>query len=184
LEAGDDRLPPGEVRSRPRNGSELMTISQSDYPSVTDRAGELGVQLPGGLVFLPENFQTAEAGDELRFRGEATTVAKLFRQVGLTIERLGTPDQSAFIHNKSHDWALPIIFVGAELMQQSPDVVRTAIELIRDHVVKLFEGTADKKIKTEVVIEDRRRQRYQKITYEGDAAGLGEVAKLIGRMRR
>jgi len=159
-----------------------MTLTQSDYVSVPARAGALDFALPTSLVFLPENFEAAEVGEELRFRGEATTVAKLLRQAGVPIERLGSSRETAFVHNKSHDWALPVIFVGAELMKQSPDMVGMAIELIRDYVVRLFEGTAEKKIKTEVVIEDRQRKRYHKITYEGDAAGLGELAKLVKRL--
>jgi len=161
-----------------------MTVVQSDFVSVRERAAALGQPLPEGLVFLPENFEKSERGDEMQFRGEATTVTKILRQAGLPVARLGPDDQIAFIHNRSHDWALPVIFIGAELMKQSPDMVGMVIDLIRDYVIGQFRGTSDKKIKTEIVIEDRARKTYRKFTYEGDPAGLDELGRLIKRLKR
>jgi hypothetical protein len=169
------------------NGNEPtipMTIARSNYVSVPARAAALGYTVPDGLVFLPDNFEAAQEGDQLRLQGEATTISKLLRQEGILIERLGPSSETAFIHNRSHDWALPIIFVGAELMKQSPDMIGTAIDVIRDYLIKLFEGTAGKKIKAEIVLEERRGKRYQKITYEGDAEGLSELEKLCKRLIR
>ncbi|THD34440.1 MAG: hypothetical protein E7773_14725 [Sphingomonas sp.] len=90
-----------------------------------------------------------------------------------------------FIHNKSHDWAVPIIFVSAELMKTSPDLIAAAIDLIRDYALSIFKGSgADKRVKLEVVVERNEKRTYQKVTYEGDVAGLGTVADMVTKVHR
>jgi len=163
-----------------------MTITTSAYVAVPARAAELGSIIPAGLVFLPANFESAIPGEDFRFRGEASTVTKLLAVAGIPVNRLSTGQQRpAFIHNHSHDWTLPIIFVGTELLKQSPDILSAALGVIQDYVIDLFKGVTDARtITAEVVIEDRRAQQYKRLTYEGSPEGLRELTGAIKALSR
>src|SRR2546425_3312229 len=56
-----------------------MTIELFEYPSVTERAKELGCQVPTGIAILPRNFDTASTKSELLFESETPTVRILWR---------------------------------------------------------------------------------------------------------
>ncbi len=161
-----------------------MTTTIEDYLPVRARAQDLGCELSGGLVMLPENFGSAVAGDDLHFRSETSTVRKLLRAGGLEAERLRTDrDLTMFVHNRSYDWAVPAIFIGTEVLKADPDVVSVVIDLIRDHMKELFGGaTGGRKVSLEVIVENGRG-RCRKVRYEGDAAGLKEVERIVRSMR-
>lgn len=163
-----------------------MPVTISTFPSVPERAAALGCALPPGLVLLPADFETANPGDEFRFRGEASTVTKLLRNAGVPIARLGPPDHArAFIHNRSQDWVLPVIFIGTELLKQSPDLMSLTLDTIRDYVVDLFKGTAGKRdITAEIVVEDRRNGIYKRLQYSGPPQGLKELSAALKVMSR
>lgn len=160
-----------------------MGINVEPFPSVPVLAAELQCELPTGLVFLPDNFASLNADDDLLFRGEATTVTKVLRGAGLQIEKLGNPARSsAFIHNKSHDWALPIIFVGTELLKNQPDIISLTLTAIQDYVLGLFKGvTRDRKITASIVVEHRKNGKFIKVDYEGEPDGLDAFAKIVKR---
>lgn len=158
-----------------------MTTVTCDFAAVPEQAAKLGFPLPLGLTILPINFETAISGDELRFRGEALTIAKLLHGAGIEVARLGTNEGSeAFVHNKSHEWALPIIFIGSELMKTCPDLISLALSTVQDYVLELFKGMSNgRTIKAEVVIESSKSRKYRKISYEGDPSGLKDFAKVV-----
>ena len=164
-----------------------MTLTVSDYAAVRAKAGELGCDLPSDrLLFLPDNFVTATAGEELRFHGEATTAIKILKNASIPVGRLGTANPAeTFIHNRDSAWALPVIFVGAELLKTSPDLLTVALSAVQDYVAELFKGVGGKRtIKAEVVVEDKRKQQFKRISYEGDPEGLKELAEMVRRISR
>lgn len=174
------------VRVIPKTKEKSMSVSISNYPSVSERAEALGCALPVGLVFLPEGFENVNSEDEFRFRGEGTTVTKLLRSAGIPITRLGAADHApAYIHNRSADWALPVIFIGTELIKQSPDLVSLAVSTIQGYVLDLFKGDAGKReVKAEIVVEDRRNKTYKRVQYEGPADGLKELTAAVNKLTR
>jgi hypothetical protein len=157
------------------------TTTTCDFAAVPEQAAKLGFSLPQEITILPINFEIANLGDELRFRGEAVTIAKLLNGAGIEVSRLGANEGSeAFVHNKSHEWALPIIFIGSELMKTSPDLISLAFSTVQDYVLELFKGmSSGRTIKAEVVIERSKTRQYQKISYEGDPSGLKDFAKVV-----
>lgn len=163
-----------------------MSLMISDFPAVEARAVELGSRLPEGLVFLPTNFANAAAGDELRFLSEASTIAKILRGSGVSITRLsGRDHHEAFIHNRNQDWALPMIYIGSELLKQSPDMVTLALSALQDYVLEKFKGlTSSQTITAEVVIEDRRRKQTKRISYEGPPDGFREFTAMVKKLAR
>jgi len=144
----------------------------------------LGCPLESIITFLPDNFESAETPNDFVVRGEVTTIRKVLAAGGIATATLSAPSATppGFIHNKSHDWAVPVIFVAAELVKTTPDLVAAVIDLIRDYAVSLFKGRgADKRVKIEIVVERERTRTYQKITYDGDVAGLESAIEMVGK---
>lgn len=141
----------------------------------------LGMTLPDGLTFLPAGFERLEVGAPIMFAGEATTLRKLFLARGIPADRpTAAGSDTAFIHNKSHDWVAPTIFIGAELLKTDPNLISACIDVIRERVTTLFGGlTGGKLIKASIILERSSKKSSTKISYEGDAAGLAELAKVL-----
>lgn len=159
-----------------------MAVSENEFISVTARAAELGCQMPTGLAIMPENFETAATRQDLIVRGEASTVRTLFRNQGLPLgDFLPTGERAGFIHNKSHDWAA-FIFISGALASSNPGAVSVALGIISNYLTEAFRGTPAKKIRLDIAVEREGDKVCKKLTYEGDAAGLAEVANAISRI--
>lgn len=178
------RRRPARTMRHPDDSHKAITTTR--YVDVAQRAAELGAMLVPGLIFLPDNFESATTEDELRFHGEATTLAKIFRAQGLSVTRLGAESQpTAFIHNRSHDWAMPILFIGAELLKQNPDMISQALGLVQQYVLDQFKGvTGERKVVAELVVEDRKAGLYNRLTYDGPPEGLNTLAAALKALAR
>jgi hypothetical protein len=56
-----------------------MALQVSEYPSVGQRASELGCNIPTGIAILPSNFESAKAKGELYNASGASTVRALWK---------------------------------------------------------------------------------------------------------
>lgn len=157
-----------------------MTTEITDYIDVTKKIEELGLVQPVGISFLPANFEDADTAENLVVRGEATTLKKVLLAGDLEISILQDSDSGIkYVHNKSHDWAMPLMLFTAEAMTTNPDLVSLAIDLVKNYVTDLFKGLArDKTIKAEIVVEKTKKGTFQKITYEGDPEGLSLLVEM------
>jgi hypothetical protein len=159
-----------------------MTVSEVEYICISDRVVELGCHMPAGLAIMPENFDTAATRQQLIVRGEGSTIRTLFRNNQLPLEDfLPSGERPGFIHNKSHDWAV-FIFVSGALLSSEPSAVTVALGIISNYLTDIFRGTPDKKIKLDIAIERKGNSISKKLTYEGDPAGLKEIADAILRI--
>ena len=158
-----------------------MTTTVEEYLPVRKRLAELGCALPNGLAFLPDNFSHSETAQDLLIRGEATTLTKVLAGGGIPVAQLnGNDARTRFIHNKSHDWAMPALMFTAESLRDNPDLASVVIDLIKDYVKDLFKGLANEKaIKADIVVEKNSDGTFQKISYEGNADGLDTLAQMI-----
>ncbi|WP_285019585.1 hypothetical protein [Novosphingobium sp. fls2-241-R2A-195] len=161
-------------------------ITISDYIDVRARVSALNCNLTPTVVFLPSNFEEAASTSQFVFRGELTSIQKILRFNGIDSSLIGdniVGQKPGYIHNKSHDWAAPIIFISAELLKTNPDLISLAIDTIRDHVASLFKTLSpSKKVKAEIVIERDGDKSFKKITYEGDVAGLSTIADMVAKI--
>lgn len=157
-----------------------MAVEISDYIDIEQRMAELRVPPTEAVTILPTNFELAAAPSEFRVSGTAPTILKVLRHGGVSAQLLDARDlQPAFIHNKSHDWVVPVIFVSSELLKANPDLISITIDLIRDYAVSLFRGLGEKKcIKAEIVVEQKGGRTYKKLSYEGNVEGLRELAQI------
>jgi hypothetical protein len=157
-----------------------MTTTTEDYPHLPEKLAGLGCTLPAGLIFLPNNLQTAESVGDFKIAGEVSTLKKVLKAGGLNASILAQQEANPhFIHNKSHDWAMPAILFTAETIRANPDIVSLVLDLVKGHLVDFFKGlAADKTIKAEIVVERDKHGTYQKISYEGGIEGLKAMAEM------
>jgi hypothetical protein len=159
-----------------------MTVSTADYIRIADRAAELGCNMPTGFAIMPENLDTAATRGGLIIRGEGSTIRKLLKNRQLPVQDfLPSGERPGFVHNKSHDWAA-FIFISAALLSNDPSAVSVALSVISNYLTDMFKGTPDKKIKLYIAVERKGDYVCKKLTYEGDAAGLAEIADAILRI--
>jgi hypothetical protein len=64
------------------------------------------------------------------------------------------------------------------MLKTDPNLVSACIDIVKDHILERFKGR-DPKVKASIVVERTRSRSSTRITYEGDAAGLGELAKVV-----
>ena len=159
-----------------------MTVTENEYIRISDRAAELGCHMPTGFAIMPENLDTATTRQELIVRGEGSTIRTLFRNNQLPLDDfMPSGERPKFVHNKSHDWAA-FIFISGALLSSHPSAVSVALGVISNHLTEIFRGTPDKKIKLDIAVERRGDRVSKKLTYEGDATGLAEIADTILRI--
>src|SRR4051794_32142900 len=103
----------------------------SEFINIRERVIALGCSPPQRVAILPRNFATAHGQDELLHEATTSTVRKLLRQVGIEEEKI-EPEGIVFpsVSNKSADWLLPPIFIGASLLSENPHLVDLAIGVI------------------------------------------------------
>ena len=155
-----------------------MAISDKEFIRIADRVAELGCRMPTGFAVMPENFDTVSSRQELVVRGEGSTIRTLFRNAQLPLgDFLPNGEKLKFVHNKSHDWAA-FIFVSGALLANDPSTVSVALGVISSYLTDIFKGTPDRKIKLDIAVERKGNQVSKKLTYEGDAAGLANIAEL------
>ena len=149
LACGTDQfaLPVSASSGQYRYMTDDTSLSSEEYLDVRERAETLQCSLEPILTFLPGNLEDAASADDFVIRGGVTTIRKVLEGGGVPAATLaaGRDQPPRFIHNKSHDWAVPIIFVSAELMKTSPDLIGVAIDLIRDYALSIFNGSGSDK---------------------------------------
>jgi len=157
-----------------------MAVEITDYVDVPDRMSQLGCAVRDEITLLPANFESAASAAEFVTAGTAPTIIKVLRQGGLHASVLQAGESGpGFIHNKSHDWVVPAIYISAELLKTTPDLISVAIDLIRDYAITLYRGVADRKvIKAEFVVEQSEGHTYKRLSYEGDVEGMREIAQI------
>ena len=156
-----------------------MTVTITDYVRVSDRIAALGCNPISGLAILPENFEAAATRADLKVRAEAATVRTLLRNEGLPIQEL-LPDGERYpsIHNKSFDWAA-IVFVSGAMLSNDAVAVNLALSVIANYATEFFRGRPGKSVRLSIVVERTSDRVCKNITYEGDAAGLASLPKII-----
>src|SRR6187402_3231300 len=123
-----------------------MTTTVAEYLPVRERLAELGCHASLDVIFLPDNLGSAEDASDLRIRGEVTTLTKILSAGGIAVGQIEGPGaRTKFVHNKSHDWAMPALMFTVEALKNNPDLASVVIDLVKDYVKDLFKGLANEK---------------------------------------
>ena len=158
-----------------------MTTNITEYPNVMERLNEFGCNVPIGIALLPVNFETADSVEELRQVTEGATVKTLLRSANLPIIDIFPPEKRPpYIQNNAFDWLAPPLLIPLAIISQNPHVVDIALNVIANHISEFFSGLSEeKKIKLDVIVETPGSNGFKKISYEGNVAGLKEVANVV-----
>ena len=161
-----------------------MSIVETLYVRVSDRAMELGCSMPEGIAILPENFCSATSRQAFLVRAETTPLRSLFEDRALPLEsffRAG--EHTTFGHDNGICWEASL-FVPSAFVEGRPDAVPTALLLISNHLVEFFKGHAGRKVALAFVVERKSDGMCRKLTYEGDAAGIVALADHVREVAR
>ncbi len=158
-----------------------MSIEITEYPSVSKRAERLGLAPPEGLSILPINYTDAESKEAFLYANTTATVRKLWEENGVLEDPL-EKDHISYRDRQQRDisWLAPTIFVSWLLINESPQTVALALNVIGNYISTLFMGFSRKpKISLDIVVETSPTGRTKKIDYRGDVEGLKELPKVI-----
>lgn len=158
-----------------------MTVHTTDYVSVAERTEALGCTTSAGFTILPENFDSADARVDFRYRSEAATIRTLFRNHGIPVGNLLLPgERPSYITNKSFEWTAPALFVAVALLSDNGTAISIALSVVANYLTDFFKGVAGTpKIKMTFVIEEAKGQTCRKLEYEGSIEGLAALSKII-----
>ena len=160
-----------------------MDFQVEPYVDVRAHAATLGLNSPSGMAFLPRNFSDVCESAELTHESSVTTLRILFRQAGLTEDRLehdGEPIPA--LQENAFELLLPTLFVGALAMSSSPAAVSVALGIIANYATEFFKGIGGaKRVKFSIVLTDRTDacKRYK---YTGAPEGLKEFSRIVERI--
>ena len=159
-----------------------MSIKISNYIDVKQRALEMGCNIPTELAILPRNFDSARSRSELYHQNPVPTIRMLWRQAGLTetkIENKG--ERFPYVKDTGFGgWLGPIIYVSASLLKGNPDIISKALEVIAAYVGAWYRVIPrEQKVKLDIVVELANGQGYRRLEYEGDVAGLTQLASSV-----
>jgi hypothetical protein len=152
-----------------------MVVEVSEFINVRERATVLGCKIPTEVALLPWNFTEAESADELLDASEASTVQKILREANIPAARIEKYGSRFRTYNpKSAEWIGPAIFIGANLLSQSPDVPKIILDTLLDYLNGYFRGiVGNKRAKIRFVIE--KKSVNVKADYDGPLEGASEL---------
>lgn len=161
-----------------------VPITISEYCNVSEKAMQLGLNLPTGLALLPRNFDSASNVEKLLHESSVTTIRVLFRREGIVeskIEPQGV--KIPCVQENDFSLLLPTLFVAGSLWSQDANAVALAINIISSYVVDFFKGVeGGKKVKFDLVVEDQKNKTSRRIHYEGSPEAFPEVRKIVGKV--
>lgn len=161
-----------------------MAFTITDYCNVSERAQELGLNIPTGLAVLPRNFEDVTSAIDLLHEREVQTVRSLFRQNNVPETKLEKDNQKIpCIHENEFALMLPTIFVGALIVSQNSHLLSLALSIIANYATEFFKGIPGRrKVVLNIVVENKSKGGAKKIHYEGDPDGLKEITEIVGKV--
>jgi len=160
-----------------------MTSSVTQYINVANKMAELGCQNPSsGIALLPVNFAEASSATELLQASDTATVRKLLKEAGVPLDEiLERSQRPPYIKNKSVDWVAPILFLSAAFYSQNSLAVSVALSVIGNYATDLLKaaGRREEHVRLEIVVETEETKTFKKVSYNGPADGIKDLAETI-----
>lgn len=154
-----------------------MPVQVSDYVNVGKHAEELRCTPPTGLALLPRNFESASRKEDLLYSSSVPTVRTLWREAGISetrIEKEG--DNYPYEMHNAFEWIGPVIYVGASIISQHPELIDLALKVIHEYLDHFFKGIIDRKrVVLDIIVEPKSKR----IHYENGPEGIRELARVV-----
>ncbi len=162
-----------------------MSTEITDYVNVTTRMTELGCEYPrSGIVLLPVNFAQVSSATELLQASDTATVKKVLKEANVPVDEiLERSRRPGYIKNKSAEWSAPMLFICTALYSQNPLIVSLALSVIANYASDLLRGVGSRgeDVKLDIVVETKRTGTFKRISYEGPAGGIKDLAEVVRR---
>lgn len=160
-----------------------MNYTVEKYQQFRDLVTKHNLNLDNEFCFLPENLKDANKTSDFIYSEESTEIKKIFKEDGILIGYLNN-EKPLLRSRKSADWFGPAIFVGFYTLINNPQVISVGLNILSNYLYDFFKGTiGDKKVKFEIIIENRKDEEYQKINYEGSIEGILELENVIKALK-
>ena len=131
------------------------------------------------LTFLPENLNEAQNSSDFIYSEVTTDIRKVFKKENLVIDYL-TDEKPILRARKSADWFGPTIFIGFSILSQNSNLINVSLDLFSSYLYDFFKGsTSNKKVKFNLVIENKKNKEFKSISYEGPIDGIKELEEVI-----
>jgi len=159
-----------------------MDYKVEEY-TIEDNLKRLDLELPNQLSFLPENIDSAKIKDDLIFTESMIEVNKYFKANNLEVDIVGG-DSELYRSRKNADIYLPAIFFSLSVITENPHLISVSLSVLSNYVYDSLKGAIGKKTAhVEFHIESKEKGKVKKIDYNGDAAGLKDLEKIIKAMK-
>jgi hypothetical protein len=144
-----------------------------DYAGIEALEPRLAELAEAAMVLLP--VERREDGQYVAFQSTKTTL-KLLSQAKVSVAMPVGSEELLYKDQRGLDWYGPVIFVGASLLLQDPNIVSVAMSLIASYVYDFFGGSKDGTVHLSVVVEETKTKKRREIRYKGPVDGLKGVA--------
>lgn len=131
-------------------------------------------KVASGVVLLPDR-DICNDGVE-RYLASAISVKKVLSGV-CDVSFYSMPER--VLEQRSVDWFGPAILIMAQAYNANPDIVKTVLDAVVEHVKKLYEGKSDPTIKLEILCEKKNGKTLKSIRYEGSAIDAGALLDMV-----
>ncbi|MBE7638705.1 hypothetical protein GUB10_00020 [Salegentibacter sp. BLCTC] len=160
-----------------------MNYEIKEYNELSDLFNKFQIVETTGLLFIPENIDNAENSKDFIYSETTTDLRKVF-EGKQQIDYL-TKDKPLLRARKSADWFGPTILIGATILTENPHLIGITFNILSSYLYDIFKGTTkDKKVKFDIVLEDKKKKQFQKINYEGNVEGIAELEKVINKLKK
>ena len=134
------------------------------------------------LYFLPENLVELDSSKFI-YPETTTDLKKILKAQNISIDYL-TKDRPLLRSRKGAEWIGPTIFLGFSLWTGNPHLIGISLNILSSYLYDFFKGSAkNKEVKFDIVIESKKNQEFQKITYEGSVEGIKSLENVIKQLK-
>ena len=160
-----------------------MNYIVEEYQDFKDLLNKYDLNINTEFCFLPENLTDAGKTSNFIYSEESTELRKIFKESDILIGYL-TSEKPLLRSRKSADWFGPALFIGFYTLTNNPQIISIGLNILSNYLYDFFKGTiGDKKIKFEIIIENKKEKEYKKIKYEGSIEGMSKLENVIKALK-
>lgn len=160
-----------------------MSYKIESYNQLPDLLFKHSIDLDKGVYFIPENIFDSEDTSNFIYSETTSDIRKVFRKNNVQVHYL-TEDKPLLRSRKSADWFGPPLLFSFSVLVNEPHLIGISLNLISSYLYDFFKGkTGDKSVKFDVIVEQKEKEEFVKINYEGPIEGIAELENVIKSSR-
>ncbi|HTL06642.1 MAG TPA: hypothetical protein VL307_00250, partial [Chitinophagaceae bacterium] len=133
---------------------------------ILDKLEELGLALPSGLTFFPENLEVVTNKKDFIFTDSLLDVNKIFSKNNISIATLGG-DSDLYRSRKNADIYLPAIFFSLSLISENSSIISISLNVLSNYISDFLKGSFGKNRSHLDFYVEKEKGKVKKISYNG-----------------